>query len=290
MLWTPICDFNWQSDNIGTTFTNAGLGTQLTAGGTNHTKNSTKTSILSALTYDCYWLVIGFVAGAVSGSSRRFLTDIYTDPAGGTSWGSSPLIANLGASSPDYMQGGVWYRFPIFIKAGTSIGATCQAETASATVRIIMIAYGQPSHPEQMKVGTFVRTLGATTGTTVGTAMTPGASGAMGSFANLGTNLDRLWWWQMAMLINDTTQTAVQYWCDLAGWESVSGDSSLIIQGAMHTNVGTAELAGLPRCGGIGRPPYKVMLPSGHLAPAARCACSGTADSNISAIAYGVGG
>jgi hypothetical protein len=287
MLWTPNSGTVYSVDNFGTTFTEAALGTQITAGGTNHTKNATPTSILSALTFNCYWLAIGFAAGFTSGASSRFLVDIFTDPAGGTTWGAAPIINNLAANTPSYAaQGGTtWYQFPLFIKAGTSIGATCQADTASRTIRVLMCACGGPSRPELMMVGQFVRTFGATTATTVGTAFTPGNTGTMGSYSSsLGTTADDLWWWQTGMLINDASQTAQAYWVDQA-----IGDASnkIIMQkGMIHANVGTTEAAGFSPNGAMN--PYCGVASGANIY--LRGTTTGTADTNVSGIVYAVGG
>jgi len=286
MLWTPGCDFNWQADNIGSTYTDAGLGTQITSAGTAHTKNSTKTSILSALTYDCYGLTIGFVNGNLSTASRRFMTDIYLDPAGGTSWDSTPLIQDLLSNNTNQTMGGTWYFFPVFIKAGTSIGATCQAEAVSVSQRIVMIAFGQPSHPELWRCGSAFNAFTPHEATTTGESITSGASGSMGSWTDIsgGTSMtDDYWWYQSGMSMNDTTQTAVGYWVDFA-----VGDASnkyIVIQGAHHLNVGTTEIAGY-RGMGIGRPPTRQIKGSASQLPYARMACSGTADSNLGVILY----
>ena len=58
MLIPPINSFNTFSDNFGVTFTEAAMGTGLTAGGTNHTKNVTITSILAAVGFDVYGIAI----------------------------------------------------------------------------------------------------------------------------------------------------------------------------------------------------------------------------------------
>lgn len=286
MLYTSPNEFNWNATNVGSTFTDTGMGTQLTAGGTNHTKNATPTSLLAgaSVTEDVYWISILFTGGSSSGASRRFLTNFYVDPAGGTSWESSPRIANLAANCPSLVQGGVLYHFPLFIKAGSSIGAACQAETASATVRCSIRVFGKPSNPEMVKSGSKVVTYGATTASTVGTTFTPGASGAMGSYSgSLGTTSYDHFFWQMGILINDTTQTAVQYLCNLE-----VGDASNkrpVIEQMQHTNAGTVEQAGSPSAWGMGSPWKRTK--AGDLIYV-RGACTGTADSNLSAIAYAV--
>lgn len=285
-LWVPVDSFGFAADNAGTTYTGTGVGTQITAGGTNHVKNSTITSLLagSVITQDCYWISIGFFAGSSSGASRRFLTDIYFDPAGGTSWESAPRIPNLAANTPDYAQGGVWYEFPLYIKNGTSIGAACQAETASSTVRVVVAVTGRPSRPTILEAGTKVIAYGATTASTSGGAVTPGASGSMGSYSSsLGTTSADHWWWQTGILFTDTSQTAVQYWFDMA-----VGDANrkyVVQRGLLHTNVGTVEQAGRANFSGIYYPAYAQASGANIYV---RGVCTGTADSSCSAIVYGV--
>lgn len=285
-LWVPTNSFSFSTDNAGTTYANAGLGTQITAGGTNHTKNASITSLLagSAITEDCYWISIGFVAGATSTASARFLVDFFFDPAGGTNWEGSPRIPNLAVNTPDLVQGGVWYEFPLYIKNGTSIGARCQAETASRTVRVIVAVSGRPSRPDLVECGSKVIDYGTTTASTSGTAVTPGASGSMGSYsASLGTTSRDHWWWQTGILITDTSQTAVQYWFDMAVGDA--NRKQLVQRGILHHNVGTVEQAGRANFSGIYYPAYYLAAGGSVFV---RGVCTGTADSSISAIVYGV--
>jgi hypothetical protein len=286
MLWTPNGRLTESADNFGTTFTEAALGTSIAAAGSANTKNSSITTILAAQTFDIYWVSIMIVGAFTSGSARRFLVDIFTDPAGGTTWGASPLINNLASLAATYTMGGYgWYQFPLFIKKGTSIGARCQSETASATARVLIRVQGAPDRPELFPAGQFVRTFGATTATTVGTAVTPGASGAMGSYsASLATTAEDLWYWQMALLSSDSSLTAVRYFM-----EAAVGDASNkipVVSGAVWSNIGTVEAAGFRV--------QNAACPYGSIASGAnvyiRGACDGTSDSTMSGIVYAVGG
>lgn len=276
------------ADNYGSTFTEAGLGTSITSHATNaNTKNATPTQLIAgaSVTDDVYGISIRFQSGFQSGEARRFMTDIYIDPAGGTSWEASPRIANLLTNCVAMTMGGTEYFFPLYIPKGASIGAACQAQLANLSVRVAVRVYMAPDLPWAQFCGRRVKTFGATTASTTGTAFTPGASGAKGSYsASLGTTADELWWWQMGICFNDASQTAVQYSCDMA-----FGDASnkyLAILDAWHCNIGTVEAAAFPKCGGSGLPWRRA--PSGSLIYV-RGACTGTADSNASAVVYGVG-
>ena len=287
MLWVPKCTFEWSTDNSGTTYTDAGLGTGLTAGGTNHTKAAAATTLLagSVILQDVYWVKIGFVAGATSGASNRFLVDFYCDPAGGTAWETAPRIANLAANSPSLTQGGVWYEFLLFIKAGTSIGAIAQAQVANTTVRVLIGVSGQPTRPESVQVGTKVTTYGAALASTTGGAITIGANGALPATytATFATTTADHWWWQTGILCNDTSQAAVQYWFDFAAGDA--NRKQVIQRGLLHHNVGTVEAAGRANMSGLYAP---LRFEKSGTLLYMNGVCTGTADSNWSALVYAV--
>jgi hypothetical protein len=212
MLFTGLPNhFNWQVDNYGATLTDAGIGTLLTSGAS-HTKGS-NTALLAGIANDCYGISIMFTDGETPTTVRRQMTDLLIDPAAGignagSSW--TVKIANLYSNSPCLSSGmlGYSYYFPLFLPAGTAIGAAMQDVVGSATVRMSVRLFGQPSRPEAMFFGNQVQTIGATTASTTGVAVTPGAT-AWGSYsASMGT-LDRAsWWWQVGIGSDDTTMNS----------------------------------------------------------------------------------
>lgn len=221
MLWTPYSEFQSSVDNFGATYSNALLGTNVPGNASANVKGA-NTALLAGLAEDCYGLLIGFVDGATGATIRRQMTDILIDPAAGvgvagSSW--SVLIANLYTNGPAAVNSGWgnWFYFPIFLKAGTAIGAAHQDTAATGqALRVLVRAYGKPSRPELLKVGTKVATIGATTGTTTGVAVTPG-TGGMGSYsASLGTLPYDCWWWQVGIGSADTTMTQNAYMFDVA--------------------------------------------------------------------------
>ena len=199
MLLTPANEFGWSVDNFGATYTDAGFGTSVNAhASTAHTKGTAVSLIAGAsVTEDVYGIHITF-GGTLAigvGADRKFLADLLIDPAGGTSW--STLINNLFVYKPDFSKGGTGYYFPIYLKAGTSIGLRQQCNTANTTMRCAVRLFGKPSRPDLVKVGTKIETFGATTASTTGTAVTPGTQ-SLGSYSSLGTTSGDLWWWQCA--------------------------------------------------------------------------------------------
>lgn len=207
MLWTPGNDFMFSVDNFGATYTDAGIGLNCPGNASANVKGA-NTSMLVGIAEDCYGILIGFSGGNTSAATRRNLVDLLIDPAAGvgnagSSW--AVAIANLYCAYSGLIMGGYWYYFPLYLAAGTAIGGANQSLTASTSaLRMCVRCYGKPSHPELIKVGSKVETIGAVTATTTGTAFTPG-TGAMGSYSSMGTTTNDLWWWQVGMGWNDTS-------------------------------------------------------------------------------------
>lgn len=279
MLYTPSNDFGWQLDNWGATYNPSSVGTSVSAHATNANQKGTAVSIFSgaSVTTDVFGISLWFFT--VSTAATRVMFDVLVDPAGGSSW--SVLIANLAVNTPNYAMGGVKYYFPIYIKAGTSIGLQQQCSTAAVTCRAGVLVIGKPSHPELAQVGSVVETIGASTGTTVGTTMTPG-NAAMGSYtAALGTLTRSCWFWQCGLLINNATQTAVPFGANLEFGDA----SNKLIAGRSweHIEPGTTETASKQAFPTSGMPFRRA--PAGT-SIYARAWAGSAPDSGISAIAY----
>ncbi|MGN6108542.1 MAG: hypothetical protein ACTHU0_25780 [Kofleriaceae bacterium] len=91
-------------------------------------------------------------------------------------------------------QGGHRFWLPVTIAAGTTIGVQAQTnDTTAGSIRVGVIAHGDPTHPELARTGTFVQTFGANTSTTDGVAITPGTT-SEGAWAEIGTATDDLFY------------------------------------------------------------------------------------------------
>lgn len=177
------------SDNHGTT-NSSQCGTTVTAGA--NSADSTAVTLMAALGHDVHRLGITVSGFSLSTANGSTLMDILIDPAGGTAWVSLiddllvgfTSIINTGQSGPT-----LCFEFPIFIPAGASIGARARtAHTADlATGRVAVECYGNPSRPEMWWYGRKVETLGVTAGSSIGTSVTPGVSGAFGSWTSIGS-------------------------------------------------------------------------------------------------------
>jgi hypothetical protein len=282
MLYTGFNEFNWSVDTYGDLFNNTGFGASATSGAAN-TKGSPVTLIAGAsVTEDCYQIDIVFGGGSTAGAQRTFLADILIDPAGGTSW--STLIPNLLVLGPHHSFGGYHYSFPLFIKAGTSIGFQHQCNAATQALRCAIVLLGKPTRPELLKYGHKVEAIGANTTSTIGVSVTPGSSNDKGSYASLGTASNSNFYWQIGTAMADATAgTSYQYVFDLALGDATNKRLAIINSYLLNENT---EDAARPNWSGAVMP-YKQGIAGEEVY--ARCAASFTSwDSGICATAYGV--
>lgn len=194
-------------------------GTSVTPGASNAYGSYTSILAGASVTDDAYGLEIVVDNAYVNATDRGMLVTIGFDPAGGTSFGG--LGGVTGNEISDLLCSGayVWYSnaapaaghrfyFPVFVKAGTSIGAKAQTNAATAgTVRVSVRAFCKPEHPEYVRAGSFVRTLGANTTTTDGVSITQGTA-SEGSWTEIGTAADDLWYIETGIGARSATQSA----------------------------------------------------------------------------------
>lgn len=175
------------------------------------------TQLLSGATVaeDVFGVMIQINNGATATAARDILVDIGVDPAGGSSY-STVIPYLIGSSAGQNGFGGIWYYFPIWIRAGSSIAARAAVNNATVgTVRVYIKVFGRPRNPESIKVGTYVDAHGITTATSNGTAITAGTT-SEGSWTTLNASISRpAWWWQMGFGINNGTITALVWSMDL---------------------------------------------------------------------------
>ena len=281
MLFNEVNEFNWTADNFGTTYSEAAFGTGMTTGAAN-TKGTAVTLLSGAtVTEDVYGIALKFIGGSAAATVRQFLADLLIDEAGGTSW--SVKIANLIVDAPSFFDTGYSYFFPLYIKAGSSIGMQAQCQAATIALRCAVKVFGKPSHPHLLRVGTRVETLGANTATSDGVAITPGNL-ALGSYtASLGTLANDNWWWQMGFAVNDSSITSAAYHFDVKAGDGTN--DKLCIEGIMSAG-STAESFGKTAFG-YGLPIRRVAAGSNVYVRAA--AVGSAPDSGISVCAYALG-
>jgi hypothetical protein len=197
MLVTAGTGFEFQATNQATATAASTPGTSITPG--NNTDGSYTTILAdSAITTDCYAILIHLTAWSTSAADRPALVTIGIDPAGGTSF-TDTILYLLASNAGGADTPGYYYYFPLFIPAGAEIGAKARVDNATVgTGRVHIKVFGRPRRTDALYYGTFVRTFGENiaAGESRGTSVTP-ANGSMGSYVQLGSSTaEELWWWQ----------------------------------------------------------------------------------------------
>ncbi len=271
LILSNVADGQTADNTIGTNFTCAlsnayGSWTQLLSSGNN--------------TDDSYWVSVWFHRIGVASVASDALAEIGIDPAGGTSY-TTVIPSLLVSCATPVAGGGVIYEFPLFIPAGASIAVRGQVNAgASVTIaRCVMHLGCRPTNPEELRVGTFVRAFGATVASSSGTTVTPGTA-ANGSWVDLGTAAEDLFYVEVGLGINDATMTGGVVLCDISGGQT-GGDSFLLrrVQFITTASESIAKSASGKLC---------KIANGDHIF--GRAQFSSTLDSNYSMIAYAVGG
>ncbi len=223
MFFPHGSDFGWSVDNWGGTLTDTGIGTNIPGNASANVLGAT-TQVLVGIAEDCYGLHLMFSGTGTTVVAQRHQVSLLVDPAAGVgasggSWSTviSNLLFNasrLGTSGAT----GTHFYFPLYFKKGTAIALAHRSSTTTTALRGCVRVYGKPKRIDAIRCGTRVETFGGITGSTSGTAITPGTS-AWGSYtASLGTltNFPSYWYWQGGVADNDTSRTARGYQFEIA--------------------------------------------------------------------------
>lgn len=258
----------------------ANPGTTVTPG--NNTMGS-YAQVLTALAEDVFGLLINFNSNNVTTAARNTLVDIGVDPAGGTSYSvlAQELMASCAGSHVNL--GSVWYYFPIWIRAGSTVAARASVNNATVgTLKCWLQAYGKPRDPRSVKVGTFIRTFGTTLASSTGTNVTPGDA-AEGAWTQIGSaTAEPLWWWQCGYSINDATLAAQVLHADV-GIGDASNKRIVIADQPFRSNASEEVGSQLAVVG------CEAWAPTGTLVYG-RLQASVAANTNDGLAVYGVGG
>ncbi len=160
-------------------------GTTITASGSTNTKGNW-TQLVASLGFDAQLIIINAANSAVAATDTSTLLDIGI----GASSSESVLIPDLlvgwtpvtdAAGSPRH------YIFPLYVPSGSRISARCASARVSNTVAVWITAYGGLRRSEDWWCGEQVLAYGINSGVSQGTNITPGVSGAEGSWTSVGT-------------------------------------------------------------------------------------------------------
>lgn len=235
--------------------------------------------LAAALAFDVYFIRVWVVAGSTSATIRDILMDIHIDQAGGTAYAALGGITDLFVpQASSAVNSGRWFCFPLFIKAGSTVGVRGRANNTS-TFRVAIWFFGSPTKPENIAVAQYSETIGVSGNG--GTPFTCGNSGAWGSWTSLGSTTRPLWHWHLAFGHNVGTTTAQMYFAELA-YSSDGSNFITIIPCKPMFNPGTSEISGSPMLDGQWEVPAGGTL-------YVRGSATGTAETT-EAVAVGLGG
>jgi hypothetical protein len=237
------------------------------------------------VTFDVYGIEINFNTNSRSAAIGNTLVDIGIDPAAGTTY--QVVIPNLSATHAcplNVGQSGFWYYFPLFVPAGSSIAARASIDNATVgTLRSLIRLFGEPRYPEAVRVGRRCEAVGAVTATSEGTVVVAGGA-SEGTWTSVGTLARDAWWFQLGVCASDTSLSA-----GTCFWDMAVGDATnkrIISQPICRTMVtGTGEefsmLNQMYGCCLDAKAGQTVYVRGQH---------SGTPDTDVTCIAYAVGG
>lgn len=168
----------------------------------------------ASVTSAVYGVELTFSNGFTAGAARPGKVTIGLDPAGGTTYTTDTMVADLVIGSPSqWGQASGWglvYYFPYFIPSGTSIGAkfaTLGTTARNVTVKATLLC--APRHPEITPVGRKIIGYGVdSAGVGQGVAITAGTA-SEGAWTQIGTVAAGTypWWWQAIVSSSNATLT-----------------------------------------------------------------------------------
>lgn len=246
--------------------------------------------VLAATSDDSWEVEVGINSVGITATARDCLVTVAWDPAGGTNYGvaAGTSISHLiGSCATAYVGGtsgsggGVVYRFPLRIPAGSTIAAQAMVNSATVTaINVYVKLRCRPSRPDLLYRGEYVDTYGASVGAAAGTAITPGTA-ADGAYVSLGALTRRASYFEVGLGCNDATMGNLGYEVDVALGDVTNKD--IVIENAVWV-VNNAEM--MTKQAGVGREAEADSAATIFV----RAQCNTTPDSAISAAVYAVGG
>lgn len=239
------------------------------------------------VTEDIYAIDITAEWNCTSGAATAAIMKLGLDPAGGTNFVDTILDLLVGCAGSvrssgnlGYNPGPISYHFPLFIKAGTSIGLTASRDGAIGAFYANCQLYGRPSHPHLVRTGRFVRTFGSVPAASRGTWLNCSV-GSKSAYVQVGDALtEPLWYWGLGINVNNNAMVTHGLLWDLA----IGDDTNKrIIIPDMEIATGSAENMGY-RCrgaAGFAKPGDKLYIRGGTV---------GNLITGWNGCAYGVGG
>lgn len=242
MLHVPVgsSTFGGFTNSWGTTRVSATWGTSVTPA--TGAKGAYADVIGTPLTDDAYGILIWVHSTGATNASRNYVMDVGVDPSGGTSYTVRiPDLLVGGAGTMVSGRAGVYYYFPLHVRAGSTLGVRAQGSVTTAILVGIQLLQ-QPMNPAAFRKGSFVEAYGISA--PGGTSLTLGTT-SEGAWQLVGTTTNPVWWWQVGYQIGtaDTSWSNAAITIDLAVGDA--SDKNIIISDMVVTT-STAEALGNP--------------------------------------------
>lgn len=188
MLWIPQKGALKVVTNMGVVGSTT-PGASVTTGAAAATKGA-PVELLSAATvaFDVFWLTIVAHGYAVNAGRSEGAMDILAGAATEDVLIPNLLFGNCGTWATGRHK---WWDFPVYIPAGTRISVQAAGQRTATAFRVGIYAYGGVSCPP-WRVASKVVTYGVSV--PGGTALTPGTSGAQGSFTQITAATSEAHW------------------------------------------------------------------------------------------------
>ncbi len=212
------------------------MGTSITPGTNAYT--GTYTTVIDGSTAwgaddgDAYEIHININNVGVSTAAHASMINVGIDMAGGTSY--TLLIADLMGGPASAYSGvagsmGVWYVFPLRIPRGSSIGVDGMRSVGTTAFGVMVHLKCKPTAPENLKVGSFVRSFGAAASGTSpnGTVVTPGTTAEGAWTASIATTAEDLFYWEVGLGADSASTSLNLALCDV-GVGDASNKSAVI--------------------------------------------------------------
>jgi hypothetical protein len=236
----------------------------------------------ASVTDDVYEIEICVNNVGISTQARDAVVSIGLDPSGGTSFTSIVDLVSGPANSYSLAGSGSFFRFPLFIAAGTSIGAAAAVNSSTLTaVGVFCRLKCRPSRPDGLLVGQYIDQFGVTLASSAGTAITTGTT-TEGAWTQLGAALTRpCWFWELGFGLNNATMSSNNLDVDVHLGDAINKNPII----ANHPiGVTSAEVINKPWAGTYGKGSVGDIVYA-RVQQGANAALSG-----MSMAVYGVGG
>ena len=140
---------NYQTSAMGST-----PGTSVPTHATVNSTKGTATELIASANFDVMEIEVYITNYGLSATSAKGMVDILIGASLGTVLIANLMSGNAGGSSV-LGEGGKSWRFPIYIPAGTRIGAQAAGERTGVSLRVGITLYEKPAGALATKVVTY---------------------------------------------------------------------------------------------------------------------------------------